>query len=279
MSQSNKKSIDSHPKLVDIERVLAEKNPRLLKWIPGFVIGFLKRLIHQETINRIVTVHGDKQGVEFARAGMRECFAEMTHTGLDQIPEGKRYLFVSNHPMGGLDGVALISAVGDRFPKMKFPVNDILMHLKPLSDIFIPINKHGSHSKNAARLMDEAFASDDQMLFFPAGMVSRKINGKITDLPWKATFLKKAIAYERDVVPVFVSGRNSRFFYNLALWRKRLGIKFNIEMLFLPDELFGAKPKKIVIKFGTPIPWQRLRDEHTPQEWVTMIRQKSYDMA
>jgi 1-acyl-sn-glycerol-3-phosphate acyltransferase len=279
MSQSNKKSIDSHPKLVDIERVLAEKNPRLLKWIPGFVIGFLKRLIHQETINRIVTVHGDKQGVEFARAGMRECFAEMTHIGLDQIPEGKRYLFVSNHPMGGLDGVALISAVGDRFPKMKFPVNDILMHLKPLSDIFIPINKHGSHSKNAARLMDEAFASDDQMLFFPAGMVSRKINGKITDLPWKATFLKKAIAYERDVVPVFVSGRNSRFFYNLALWRKRLGIKFNIEMLFLPDELFGAKPKKIVIKFGTPIPWQRLRDEHTSQEWVTMIRQKSYDMA
>lgn len=266
-------------KYVDVENLFADKNPSLHRWMPRFVFSIIKRIIHQETINRILRDHADKPGIEFARAGVRECFGELSHVGLDKIPQQGRYLFVANHPLGGLDGIALISAVGERFPEMKFPVNDLLMYVRPLNDIFIPINKHGSHSKHAARLMDDAFSGANQMLYFPAGMVSRKINGRITDLPWKNTFVKRAIASQRDVVPVYVLGRNSRFFYNLALFRKKLGIRANLEMLLLPHELFRAKTKKIVIKFGTPIPWQQLRDERTPNDWVAEIRRRCYDMA
>ena len=279
MSESSIRSSNSQTKLVDIEKVFSEKNPRLLKWIPRFVLGYVKRLIHQETINRIVHDHGHEKGIAFARAGLKECMAEVTQQGLEQIPEGKRYLFASNHPLGGLDGVALISVVGEKFPDLKFPVNDILLHLEPLNNIFIPVNKLGAQSKEKVSLFDQAFASDSQILFFPAGLVSRKINGKVTDLQWKSSFVKKAIASQRDIVPVYVSGRNSNFFYNLARFRKFIGLKINIEMVFLPDELFRAKTKKIVIKFGTPIPWQSLQDGRSLNEWVDIIRQKSYEMA
>jgi 1-acyl-sn-glycerol-3-phosphate acyltransferase len=279
MSESSIRSSNSQTKLVDIEKVFSEKNPRLLKWIPRFVLGYVKRLIHQETINRIVRDHGHEKGIAFARAGLKECMAEVTQQGLEQIPEGKRYLFASNHPLGGLDGVALISVVGEKFPDLKFPVNDILLHLEPLNNIFIPVNKLGAQSKEKVSLFDQAFASDSQILFFPAGLVSRKINGKVTDLQWKSSFVKKAIANQRDIVPVYVSGRNSNFFYNLARFRKFIGLKINIEMVFLPDELFRAKTKKIVIKFGTPIPWQSLQDGRSLNEWVDIIRQKSYEMA
>jgi putative hemolysin len=279
MKESTQTNNFDSQKLVDIEKVFASKNPRLLKMLPRFIISYLKRIIHQDDINYFVTANADKQGVAYAREGVRYCNAQVSQNGLEQISAEGRYLFIANHPLGGLDGVAFISVVGDKFPHLKFPVNDILLYLDGLKNIFIPINKHGSNSKEAARQMEEAYASENQMLYFPAGMVSRKINGRITDLEWKKNFVKKAIAHKRDIVPVYISGHNSNFFYNLARFRKMIGLKANIEMLYLPDEMFNAKTKKIVINFGTPVPWQRLADEGTADEWVLRLRKMTYDMG
>ncbi|MFT3740270.1 MAG: 1-acyl-sn-glycerol-3-phosphate acyltransferase [Breznakibacter sp.] len=267
------------PKLIDIEKVFADKNPKLLKLIPKFVINYLKKVIHQERINYFVANNTDKQGLAYTHAALDYCHARVSQKGLEQIPTGKRYIFIANHPLGGLDGVAFIDVVGQRFPDVKFPVNDILMHLQGLRTIFVPINKHGAHGKDAARQLEEAFASDSQILFFPAGMVSRKIKGEITDLEWKKNFVKKAIAHRRDVVPVHISGHNSRFFYNLARFRKLIGLKVNIEMLYLPDEMFNAKTKDIAITFGTPVEWQKLEDERDADEWVKELRSRVYGLA
>ncbi len=205
--------------------------------------------------------------------------------GLEHIaPEG-RYIIAANHPLGGFDGIALMHVVGKIRPHIQFPVNDILINLHNIKDLFVPVNKHGSNMQNA-RLIDEAFASDATILFFPAGLVSRKQKGVIKDLEWKSTFIKKARSHKRDIIPTYISGRNSNWFYNLANWRKRLGIKVNLEMLYLMDEAVKQKGKEICITFGEPIPYTSLdRKPYTSLdrkkkdlEWASEIKDIVYQL-
>lgn len=265
--------------LIDIEKVFSSKNPRLLKIIPSFVIRYLKRITHQEEINAFIAQNSHKKGLDFSKAILDEFGVRYNTEGMENIPESGRFLFASNHPLGGMDGIALITAVGEKFTNLKFPVNDILMNIKGLDNIFIPINKHGGHSKDAARQMEEAYQSDAQMLMFPAGLVSRKRNGKIADLEWKKNFIKKAIQHKRDIIPVHITGRNSNFFYNLANWRKRLSIKANIEMLYLADEMYKQKGENLTIRFGQPISWEKLTSDVNAHEWAQKIKATVYDLA
>ncbi|PID88956.1 MAG: glycerol acyltransferase, partial [Bacteroidia bacterium] len=185
---------------------------------------------------------------------------------------------VANHPLGGADGIILIDYFSRFFDKVLFPVNDILMEVENMSDIFLPVNKHGSQSRVGAKLMEEALASDAQMLFFPAGLVSRKKKGgKIEDLEWKKHFITKAVKHNRDIVPIFITGRNSNFFYNLANLRSFFGIKANLEMLYLSDELFKQKGKKITIKVGKPLKSSIFDKSRTPEEWAKFVKDKVYN--
>ena len=158
-------------------------------------------------------------------------------------------------------------------------VNDLLLYLENLKSIFVPINKHGGQAKNAARLIEEAYASDNQIITFPAGMCSRKIKGKIQDLEWKKSFIQKAVEYKRDVVPVYFEGQNSNFFYRFANIRKALGIKMNYEMIYLPDEMFCSKHKTFRVHFGKPIPWQTFDNGKKPAEWASDIKEIVYKLA
>ena len=188
----------------------------------------------------------------------------------------RRYIFVSNHPLGGLDGMVLIAYLGDKFKDIKFVVNDLLMHIKPLEPIFVPINKYGKMRQENAKRIFEAYDSDTQILNFPAGLCSRKIKGEITDLEWKKSFISKAIEHERDIVPIFFGGRNSNFFYRLANIRKSLGIKFNIETLYLPDEMFKQNSSAFEIYMGEPISYTHLKDGRSAAEWTEIIRERCY---
>ncbi|PWE01402.1 1-acyl-sn-glycerol-3-phosphate acyltransferase [Marinilabilia rubra] len=277
-----KSEIKGNPEqqLIDVEKVFASKNPALLKIIPSFIIRYLKRIIHQEEINEFLIQKGHLKGAEFGEAILNDLFGAGFETrGLDQLPDEGRFIFASNHPLGGLDGIALLVAVSKKYPKLKFPVNDILLNLKPLDNIFVPINKHGGHSREAARLIEDAYQSDAQVLMFPAGLVSRKKKGIIHDLEWKKSFVRKAIQHKRDVIPVHISGRNTDFFYRLAKLRKSTGIKANIEMLYLPDEMFKQHGEYLTISFGNPIPWQSLKEEGTPDKWASKIEDISYELA
>jgi len=247
----------------------------MYKLIPGFVMSYLKRVIHQDELNKALYRHRNKYGLDFIDAILDEFGLIVETKGLENLPATGRYLIASNHPLGGLDGMALMREIGRVRNDFIFPVNDLLMNLPNLRDFFIPINKHGSNAENV-KLINDTFAGNALLLYFPAGLVSRKQKGKISDLEWKKTFVSKAIQFKRDIIPVHISGRNTDFFYRLANWRTRLGIKANIEMLYLVDEMLKQKDKIIKITFGKPISVELFDKRHSRAEWAAKLRAHVY---
>lgn len=264
--------------LIDIHRVIADKNPALARVLPGFVLRYLKRIIHQDEINAFLLQYGHLQGLAFVDEVVKMFRPRITLRGLEHIkPEG-RYVVASNHPLGGLDGIVLMQAIGKVRPDIQFPVNDILLSIKNLKPLFVPINKHGSNADNI-RVINQTFQGNAVVCYFPFGLVSRKRKGIIRDLEWKKTFLSKAVRYHRDIIPTHISGRNSDFFYRLANLRKALGIKANIEMLYLVEEFFKQQDQDICITFGKPISWRTFDRRYTENQWAEKLRGFVYYLA
>lgn len=261
---------------IDVDKIIAAKSNG--RRVPRFLVNYLKRTIHQDDINQYIVARRNCHDIDFADDIIKKFKATMDVYGLERVPASGRFIFASNHPMGGLDGMALISAVGRRFRDLKFPVNDMLLFLKNFSDIFLPVNKTGATGRRAAMLMEEAFAGDSQVLMFPAGLCSRKQGGRIMDLEWKKAFVTKAVEHRRDIIPVYITGRNTNFFYNLARVRKALGIKFNIEMLYLPDEMYKQEGKHVDVVFGPPISWQTLEGK-TARAEAQRIKEAVYSLG
>jgi putative hemolysin len=265
-------------KFIDIEEVIRKKNPKLLKYLPGFAIAYAKRLIHQDEVNRIIDDYQDCYGLDFVRRILEDMHVTYTVEGMEEVPGTGRYIFASNHPLGGFDGLVLMDAIGSQFKDIRFIVNDLLLNLDNFHPIFVPVNKHGRQSSDYARKIKDSYSGDAQVLYFPAGLCSRKIKGEITDLKWNKSFIRKAIEYERDVVPVYFDGRNTNFFYNLANLRKFLHIKSNIEMTFLVNEFFKQKGQHLTLRFGKPIAYAVFDKSKTDNEWAGMVREKVYAM-
>ncbi|MDR1552491.1 MAG: 1-acyl-sn-glycerol-3-phosphate acyltransferase [Prevotellaceae bacterium] len=267
--------------LVDIEKIIKSKSPFLAKILPKFVLRYIKRIVHEDDVNNILSKHGHNKGIDFVNATLGELNISYTVQGLDNIDNSQdaRFIFASNHPLGALDGLVLMSAIGKHFNNnVKFIVNDILMNLKPLEPVFIPINKHGRQTVDYMKKTNDAYASDCQILYFPAGLCSRKIKGKIVDLEWKKNIIGKSVEYKRDIVPVYFSGKNSSFFYRLANIRKKMGIKANIEMFYLSDEFFKQKNSNFDLVFGEPIKYNTFDKTKTHVEWVNFVREKAYSL-
>jgi putative hemolysin len=263
---------------IHVEKVFRDKNPGLARWIPGFVFSILRRIIHEQEINEFLFTNKNRDGLDFVDAIIEGFGAIVKTEGEQNIPEQGRYIVASNHPLGGLDGVALMQVMGRVRNDIVFPVNDILTYLPNLQVLFIPINKHGSNTENV-KIIHQTFESDKMILYFPAGLVSRKQKGIIKDLEWKKTFITKAKQYHRDILPVYIEGKNSSFFYSIASIRKKLGIKSNLEMLFLPDEMYRQKNKVIRIKIGKPIPFQIFDEKFNVNEWAEKVKAHVYKIG
>jgi 1-acyl-sn-glycerol-3-phosphate acyltransferase len=264
---------------LDIHQILRSKAPASYKKIPRFAISLLAKLICQKELNNCLEQNDNLTGVDFMENTIQNFNLTIHLEGEENIPDfDRKCIFVSNHPLAGLDGICLAAILGKKYDKhILYLVNDILYFIKPLQNIFIPVNKHGSQAKDAVFALNEALSSENQIITFPAGLCSRKTKGVIQDPEWKKMFITKAVEYKRDIVPVYFDGKNSNFFYNLANFRKQLGIKFNIEMLFLPKELFKACHSTFTIYFGKPIPWQTFDSSQTPQQWANEVRTCVYN--
>ncbi len=240
----------------------------------------LKRTIYQDELNAIIERNQDKQGVDFMCALVdKEFRLDLKIHGEENIPEEGKFIFASNHPLGGLDGICLSAHLGKKYGgKIKYLVNDVLLNIKNLESIFVPINKYGSQAKLSAAAINEAYTSDNQIITFPAGLCSRKQSGKIKDLEWMKSFVVKAIEHKRDIIPVHFDAKNSNFFYNFANIRKSLGLKFNIELIYLPGEMFKNKDQTFHITFGEPISWQSLDKSKSPAQWAEEIRTIVYNL-
>lgn len=275
-----KRMADDSLFLIDIDKILRQKAPKYYKYIPKFVVSYLKRIVHQEELNVFLRESRDKEGVDFLKACLEFLDAKIVVKGEENLPKDGLYTFVSNHPLGGQDGVALGYVLGTFYDgKVKYMVNDLLMNLRGLAPLCIPINKTGKQAKDFPRMVEAGFSSDNQLIMFPAGLCSRRRNGVIRDLEWKKTFIVKSVQFQRDVVPVHFEGRNSDFFYNLANICKFLGIKFNIAMLYLADEMLKNRHKTFTVTIGKPIPWQTFDKSKTPVEWAAYVKDIVYKLG
>ena len=271
---------DLYGNLIDFRKIFEAKAPKLMKRMPDWLFRRIQRLLHEEDVNTILSQYGALQGVDFVHAVVNDFNLNVVTHGEEHLSVAYRPIVASNHPLGGLDGIALIGTVGNHDPQVVTPVNDFLLFIKNLQPIFIPVNKAGKGVANRSenlRLFNETFASDRTICYFPFGLCSRKVKGgKIMDLDWKKTFVAKAREYHRDIIPTHIDGHNTNFFYNLARLRKALHIKVNIEMAFLADEFFKQRNKTLTITFGNPIPWQLFDKRYTDAEWAERLRCFSY---
>lgn len=251
-----------------------------VRYVPAFAVRWLKKIVHEDEVNRFLWESRNLTGTPWLTACVNYLKMDITIEGsLPPKDDGKLYTFVSNHPLGGEDGVALGSIIGQHYDgRFRYLVNDLLLNLPGLKPVSVGINKTGHQSRNFPMMVESAFQSDNHIIMFPAGLNSRKINGKIHDLPWKKTFVSKSVEYHRDVVPIYFSGRNSERFYRIAKWQKKLGLKVNIAMLFLVDEMYRNVGKKFTVKIGQPIPWQTFDRSRTPKEWAQWVEEKVYQL-
>ncbi|MBR4298664.1 MAG: glycerol acyltransferase [Bacteroidales bacterium] len=266
------------PQILDIEAIIKARAGKKGRYIPKFLINWFKNFMHLDFINEYL-----KQGylgVEFCEHGMEYLGVELEVRGRENLPkDGRKYTFVSNHPLGAIDGVALGAIIGREYDgNIKYLMNDLLMNLKGMAPLGIPINKLGGQSRNLSKLINDAYESDHQMLIFPAGLCSRKTDGKIQDLAWGKSFVKKSRETGRDIVPIHFEGENSNRFYRIANLQKKLGLKFNIAMLLLPNEMYRSTGRKYRITIGKPIPVADLDKSKSDFEWAQIIKGKAYEL-
>lgn len=269
-------------KTIDIDKILKSKMGTKSRYVPRPLVTWLKHITHQDQVNEFLWNNKDLAGTDWLVACVKYLDMSLEIRGQENLPDkndGKLYTFVSNHPLGGIDGVAIGSIIGRHYDnKFKYLVNDLLMNLPGLAPLCIGINKTGSQSRNFPAMVETGFSSDDHMVMFPAGLCSRKIDGKIQDIPWKKTFITKSVEHRRDIVPIHFSGHNSMFFYRLANICKMLGIKFNIAMLFLVDEMYKNRHQSFQITIGKPISWQTFDKSKTPTQWAQEVRARVYQL-
>lgn len=273
-----KETIVNTFKPINIKELFISKNPGLARIMPGFVFRAIHRILHIDFINDFISRNGHLKGIDFVDQVVTEFNVKEHIYGFDNIPETGRFIFASNHPLGGFDSMLLMKYVNKKLGKLKFLSNDVLMGIPSLSYMFIPVNKHGTNSRDVAVTLEEAYNSDQQILIFPSGLASRRIKGKIIDLEWKKHFITKAIQHKRDVIPVFIGGRNTSRFYSLANIRKLLHLKWNIEMFLLPDELMRHRNTDIPVYFGKPIPYKTFDKTKSHLEWADWVKNHVYTL-
>ena len=275
--------IEVTEKTIDIDAILRSKLGDKAKYVPRFLVSWLKRLIWQDVLNDFLWEAREETGTPWLKHALRYLDNTIIIKGEENLPaadDGKRYTFVSNHPLGGIDGIAIGAVIGERYnDNFRYLVNDLLMNLPGLAPLCIPINKTGKQSRDFPKMVEAGFASDAHMVLFPAGLCSRKMGGEIHDLPWTKTFVTKSVQTQRDVVPIHFNGRNSDRFYRIANICKALHLKVNIAMLYLVDEMFRNRGKTFEVTIGKPIPWQTFDKSKSPKEWAQEVETRVYALS
>ena len=267
------KSNERENYLVDIEKILG---PKLRKKLPRFAINFLKRRLHQDQVNEAIMGANPYHGAGFFDEALKYLNITYRTRGEEKLDKDKKYIFVCNHPLGGPEALIIGSVLHRLYGEgFQVPVTPIMANLKPLAEFFTPVNNLSSkQSRDLGERIAKMFNSDQQVVVFPAGLCARKIKGKITEMPWKKMFVTQARRYERDVVPVHMSGHNSKWYFFLCKLSKFLHLKINIGMLYLVDELFKQRGNEFVITFGDPVPYTSFDKSKTDRQWAAEMQER-----
>ena len=265
-------------KFIDLERMFQAKNPALYRWIPGFVFTALRRIIHEDDLNAFMKRHRNDDAFQFCKGVLDEIGVTFESLHAERIPATGAYIMVCNHPMGAMEAMSLVTELQKVRKDIRFIVNDLLLNLENLKEIFTGVNKHGKTALQSLKVVEELFASEQLIILFPAGLVSRRQQGVIQDLEWKKTFVTKARKYNKPVIPVYIEGRNSPWFYRISQFRKLFGIKANLEMFLLVDEMYRQRGKHLHIVFGNSIEPATFTRDKSDEAWAAHVRGLTYEL-
>jgi len=265
-------------KIIDIRKAVRNSKSKFVRNLPGFIITFIKNLVRQDEMNGTIHRHRDKTGIPFVNDVLKEWNIKIDIKGKENVPSSGRFVFVANHPVGGMDALSFLSAIHSFFPDVISPSNDLFNYIPNLKPLILGVNVFGTNTKDTVVKFNGLFESDSQIMIFPAGLVSRKTGGIITDPVWQKTFITKAIQHKRDVIPVFISGKNSNLFYNVDRLRKFLGIKLSIEIILLPREMHKQRNSTVTLTFGKPVSWQTFTNEKSHVEWAQSMKDVVYGL-
>lgn len=266
-------------KYIDVEKVISEGNSKVLKKLPGFVIRLIVKIIHQEDLNHILNKYSENTGIDFLTKMIDEFNIKIIVEGKENLPENGRCFFASNHPLGLIDGLVLTNTVAEKYGNLKAIANDAFMLIPQMHPLVAAVNVFGRSSREYINALDEVYHSDIPITHFPAGLVSRRFNGKIQDREWQKSFITKSISSQRDIVPFYFYSKNSRLFYTVFTIRRLLGVKLNLELALLPSEAFKKRNKTIRVRIGKPISYLSFDSSLSHLEWAQKVRAQVYELG
>jgi len=271
--------MDEIIRIIDIEKAIRSSKSVVIRSLPRFIVSLIEKLIRQNEMNEVIHRYRHKTGVPFINDILKEWNVKIEIKGSENVPASGRFVFVANHPVGGMDAMAFLSTIYSFFPDVISPSNQLFNYIPNLHPVILGVNVFGTNTKETVEKFNKLFESDSQIMIFPAGIVSRRNKGKISDLPWQKTFVTKAVQYKRDIIPVYISGRNSDLFYNVDNIRKFLGIKMSVEIILLPREMHKQRNSTFTMNIGRVIPWQELTAEKSNNEWAQEIKRQVYSIT
>lgn len=266
-------------KVVDLEKWLKESNNKLFRNLPGFIVNRLKKMICEKEMNALHNKNIDKVGIDYVNAILNDLDITIRMHNENAIVNAEKCIFVANHPLGGVDALSFLHCIYKLKGKVVSPSNQFFNYDPNLAPLIVGVNVFGSTSRDQTRIINNAFLSDAQIMIFPAGLVSRKINGEIKDPEWQKSFVSKAIETKRYVVPTFITGVNTQKFYRISRIRKFFRIKMPVEILCLPREMLNKKGSSIDLIFGDPIAYSYFDASKRPHEWAQHVRAMVYDLG
>jgi putative hemolysin len=265
-------------KIIDIKKAVRNSKSKFVRKLPGFVINMISRLVREDDMNLTIHNHRLKSGIPFVNEVLNEWNVKIEIKGKENVPASGRFVFVANHPVGGMDALSFLKAIHSFFPNVISPSNDLFNYIPNLKPLILGVNVFGTNTKDTVEKFNQLFESDSQIMIFPAGIVSRRIKGVIEDPVWQKTFVTKSIQYKRDIIPVYISGRNSELFYRVDRIRKFLGIKLSVEIILLPREMHKQRNSTVTLTFGKPVPWQTFTGEKSHVEWAQSMKDTVYSL-
>ncbi len=266
-------------KPIDVEEIIKTENSGILKKMPRFAVNIVKKIIHQDDLNRVMLKYPNEIGPDFLKAVLKEFEITLDIKGLENLPEHKKCFFAANHPFGVIDGLILTYIVSSKYGGLKAIANEAFMYVPQLHPFIIKINVFDGSSKEYLMALEKTYNQDIAITHFPAGIVSRKIKGVVQDGAWQKSFIKKAISSQRDIVPIYFHGQNSKLFYRVSSIRNFLRIKTNVELILFPREMLRKRGETIKVTIGEPIPYTKFDKSHTHVEWAQKVRDLVYNLS
>jgi putative hemolysin len=262
--------------MIDIKKTLAHKHPDFEKKTGAkLFLKLLKRLLHEDEINDFIQNNQHLKGFAFLDYVLDHFnFSyQVNNRDFDNIPAEGRVIIVANHPIGSLDGLALLKLVRSVRPDVRIVANELLRYIDPLDSLFLSVDNMntGAQHKSQYKAMLSALESEQAVIIFPAGEVSRIRPSGVRDGVWKAGFLKLADKTQSPVLPIYIDAQNSVLFYALSAIYKPLGT------LMLVQEMFKQSHQKIQFHISKPIPWKSIaKHEHKGKKLANQFRKYLY---